>query len=377
MSNHEHDDRERVKRDPKFVKDCLDKLDEMSNRERKETRTAMRHRYRMRDVTIELCNPGGTIRRYAAPTRNISSRGIGFIIGHFVYPGSICRVTLLSIQDHEVTQVGKVVRCRYLEGTGQLHEVGVKFDAPIEVGMFHRGAAPMRVLIADDDPAIHKLVPTLLKDVHCQYFSALGGQDAIRQARAKPFDLALIDANMPEMDGLTVARELRNSGYSAPLVCATANEDPNHRETCLTAGFDHWIAKPFRRDDLEALVTSVREDPVFSSLVDEPAMAEMVDTFVQDLPRQLRELYLQIAKPEGSKLADALRELRTRAGTYGFDVIADLCREIEDKVKKGANMAALRPWITRLTRVCRAARGVSCVEIPATAGVSIGMAGAP
>lgn len=367
MDDSRHDDRERVKRDQKFVKECLDKLDAGSNRNRKDTRTAPRHQYRVRELTVELTNPGGTIRRYAAPTRNISSRGLGFIIGHFVYPGSICRATLVSIQNHELVQVGRVVRCRYLEGTGQLHEVGVKFDVPIEVGMFHRGAAPMRVLIADDDPVIHKLIPTLLKDVHCKFFSALGGKDVIRQARIAPFDLCLIDANMPDMDGLTVARELRNSGYSAPLVCVTANDDASFRTNCLTAGFDLWIAKPFRRDGLESIVTSVREDPVFSALVDEPQMAELIDAFVQDLPTKLRDLHLLIAKSEIGKLAPALHELRTSAGIYGFDVIADICHEIEDSLQEGVEVTVLRPLITRLTRVCRAARGVSCVEIPSPA----------
>jgi CheY-like chemotaxis protein len=75
--------------------------------------------------------------------------------------------------------------------------------------------------------------------------------DALRARR--PFDLILMDVQMPEMDGRTATRALREGGYTAPIVALTAHALTQELDACLEAGADATATKPIRRDDLLAL----------------------------------------------------------------------------------------------------------------------------
>lgn len=355
---------ERMRHTTHEIKNTLDTLDQAEKRGRpNEKRQRPRFKYRTAEVTLELMQPGGAWKRYSCPPRNISGGGIGVIFGQFIYPQTLCKLHLTSLYGHHTVVPGKVARCRYLAGSNRLHEVGIQFDQPIDIAMFHRDAVPTHVLLADDDPAMHSLVPKLLGDLNVTVVSTHDGASAVEKAMAGAFDVALVDMQMPKLDGPGVARELRSKGYCGPLIAITAQDSEESRKQCLEAGFDAWVAKPFNRQTLTAAVASLRDDPIVSSLIDDKSIVDVIDEFVGGLRDKVRELQGLLTANNLDGMAKMLRTLRADAGGTGFDPIAETTQEIESLIDAKAGPDVLRSKASQLTRLCLAARGVSCVEV--------------
>ena len=115
----------------------------------------------------------------------------------------------------------------------------------------------MTILIADDEPAIVDLVRFTLEDAHVQIVDAADGAAAVELARRERPDVALLDVQMPRLDGLDVCRQLRGLPECAHtrIVMLTAAAQATDRRRGLEAGADHYLTKPFSP---LALLTLVR-----------------------------------------------------------------------------------------------------------------------
>ncbi|MBK1688940.1 hybrid sensor histidine kinase/response regulator [Rubrivivax gelatinosus] len=105
--------------------------------------------------------------------------------------------------------------------------------------------AGRRVLVAEDNPVNQEVAIALLEDAGLEVVVAGDGQRAIELASAGAFDLVLMDVQMPGVDGLDAAREIRaRLGPALPIIAMTANAFGEDREACLAAGMDDHVAKP-------------------------------------------------------------------------------------------------------------------------------------
>jgi hypothetical protein len=119
----------------------LDALDSQSGADpAAKDRTTPRQAFR-KTVRIEIPQPKGSAILYAL-TRNISEKGAGLLTGSFVYPGSAVRLHLEKTASVPLILGGTVRYCRYLTGSGYLHEIGVAFDAPLDLAVLNRVAVP-------------------------------------------------------------------------------------------------------------------------------------------------------------------------------------------------------------------------------------------
>ena len=113
-----------------------------------------------------------------------------------------------------------------------------------------------RILVADDSVDNQRLIAFHLKRAGADVDIAVNGREAVRRAlesqgdRRGPYQLILMDMQMPELDGYQATAALRNRGWSGPIVALTANGAEHGRERCLAAGCDDYQAKPAQRDDL-------------------------------------------------------------------------------------------------------------------------------
>ena len=120
------------------------------------------------------------------------------------------------------------------------------------------GFAGRHVLVAEDNEINQKIVVRMLERVGCLAERVTNGREALDAVMAKPYDLVLMDVQMPEMDGFTATAEIRRQERGRchiPIAAMTANAMTGDRERCLAAGMDDYISKPVRLADLERMLT--------------------------------------------------------------------------------------------------------------------------
>ncbi|QXH48390.1 response regulator [Pseudomonas xanthosomatis] len=113
-----------------------------------------------------------------------------------------------------------------------------------------------RILLVEDNPVNQLVAKGMLGKLGCQVQVAAQGAEALECLEQATFDLVLMDCNMPVMDGYEASRRIRQSGRwpQLPIVALTANAMPEERERCRAAGMNDYLAKPFRREELVALI---------------------------------------------------------------------------------------------------------------------------
>ncbi len=126
---------------------------------------------------------------------------------------------------------------------------------PIDLSPLH-----FRILLAEDSQDNQRLISLILRKAGIDVELAENGQIACDKALAaalagSPFDVILMDMEMPILDGYSATRRLRESGYTCPIVALTAHAMESERKDCLLAGCDDHATKPIQRDALLATIS--------------------------------------------------------------------------------------------------------------------------
>ena len=109
----------------------------------------------------------------------------------------------------------------------------------------------------DDEPAIRDLLTASLRFAGFEVFDGATGSDALDLVRVKRPDLVVLDVMLPDMDGFTVTRRLRQQGHRVPIVFLTARDGPGNAVHGLTVGGDDYVTKPFSLEELVARIRAV------------------------------------------------------------------------------------------------------------------------
>jgi len=110
----------------------------------------------------------------------------------------------------------------------------------------------MRVLIVEDERKVSAYVKRGLEEQGYAVDAVYSGRDALDWAEAAPYDLIILDILLPELDGLSVCRELRCRGFRTPILMLTARDAVDDRVAGLDAGADDYLVKPFALKELLA-----------------------------------------------------------------------------------------------------------------------------
>ncbi|KRP50182.1 hybrid sensor histidine kinase/response regulator [Pseudomonas poae] len=142
----------------------------------------------------------------------------------------------------------------------QILQRNLRSDTQLALDTVQRETAPTahraRILLVEDNPVNQLVAKGMLAKLGCEVIVAAHGGEALRFLEEQRFDMVLMDCNMPVMDGYEASRQIRRSGRwpDLPIVALTANALSEERERCRAAGMDDYLAKPFRREELNALL---------------------------------------------------------------------------------------------------------------------------
>ncbi|RMF14985.1 MAG: response regulator [Gammaproteobacteria bacterium] len=202
--------------------------------------------------------------------------------------------------------IGRAEPGRWIRGQEDIPDVAsvqVDLSAPKLAG---------RVLVAEDNPDNQQLLRMMLSKTGVGLSVVDNGRKALEAALAFPFDLILMDVQMPEMGGLEAVRNLREAGYRGKIVALTANVLSTDIEHYRQAGFDEWLAKPIDRARLYAVMESVL--PPRRDIQERPAVRGTI-LLAEDNPvnqklirRLLEKAGAEVdVKPDGKQALEAIR----------------------------------------------------------------------
>jgi len=232
---------------------------------------------------------------------------------------------------------------------------------------------PLRILLAEDNKINQKLALEVLRRMGYSADIAGNGIEAIESLESRWYDVVLMDVQMPEMDGLEATRAIcrRWPKERRPrIIAVTANVMEEDRKACLAAGMDDYISKPIRVEELVRALstcrplsqkhdeeTALRPDPSVTeqengeskeprqeaAILDPAALenllglvegstdflAQLIDTFLEDAPRMLKEMRRATQTGEAAILHREAHSLKSNCADFGATTLSVLCRELE------------------------------------------------
>jgi diguanylate cyclase (GGDEF)-like protein/PAS domain S-box-containing protein len=233
---------------------------------------------------------------------------------------------------------------------------------------------PLRILLAEDTLVNQKVALHLLQRIGYRADVAGNGLEVLEALRRQPYDVILMDVQMPEMDGLEATRQVRDGDWQKAgkgdllkdqphIIAMTANAMQGDREICLASGMDDYISKPIRLEELrralgeaavlrqsraKAINSQAPEGRQASNVVidedafrkfhtmlgeeDPAAMASLIKDYLEEAPELLAEIQQAINQKEPQKIQRSAHSLRSSSELFGATRLAVLCRTLENSV---------------------------------------------
>ncbi|HCR7503865.1 TPA: two-component sensor histidine kinase BarA [Shigella flexneri] len=235
----------------------------------------------------------------------------------------------------------------------------------------------MTVMAVDDNPANLKLIGALLEDMVQHVELCDSGHQAVERAKQMPFDLILMDIQMPDMDGIRACELIHQLPHQrqTPVIAVTAHAMAGQKEKLLGAGMSDYLAKPIEEERLHNLLLRYKPGSGISSRVVTPEVNEIVvnpnatldwqlalrqAAGKTDLARDMLQMLLDFLpevrnkveeqlvgeNPEG--LVDLIHKLHGSCGYSGVPRMKNLCQLIEQQLRSGTKEEDLEPELLEL-----------------------------
>lgn len=242
-----------------------------------------------------------------------------------------------------------------------------------------RLAASRRLLLAEDGEDNRELISTVLRDAGFEVILAENGAVAVRVAREREgdIDLVLMDMQMPEVDGYTATKVLRDGGFKKPIVAITAHAMTDDRQRCINSGCDDYLSKPLDRAALintivrltkatlieesapaaPAKPSAPQGEQIRSTHAGDAKLAGVLQRFVERLPLRIAEIEQFLADRNAAELQRVIHQLKGAAGGYGFPVITEQAARVETLLRGGAGLEQVEPEIRKVVLLLRRVDG--------------------
>ncbi|EKD89037.1 MAG: hypothetical protein ACD_34C00224G0005 [uncultured bacterium] len=242
-----------------------------------------------------------------------------------------------------------------------------------------------RILLVEDNATNQLVALALLKKLGLKSDAVADGAEAIKALETLPYNLVLMDVQMPIMDGYEATQHIRNIhtrviDHNIPVIAMTANALQGDRERCLEAGMNDYISKPivFKElsETLERWLTGVPKAPKLSSkpkvsieveqreaaqvlvfdkntfiervMGDIPLAQSIISIFLKDIPIQIRVLQDYLSKDDMAGAERQAHSIKGAAANIGADKLKILASDIESSGKKDGGKQAMLEQIPGL-----------------------------
>jgi CheY-like chemotaxis protein/HPt (histidine-containing phosphotransfer) domain-containing protein len=247
---------------------------------------------------------------------------------------------------------------------------------------------PLRILVAEDNVVNQRLALRLLEKLGYRADVVANGLEAVEAVERQPYDLLLMDVQMPDMDGVQATQRILErwrDGDRPWIVAMTAEVMRGDREGFLAAGMNDYVAKPIRPQELIAAIARTPSrtrpvaaggaesagPPVDASVLDRLAesmggddafVAELIDQFVTDSPALVAAARKGLEAGDADEVRRAAHTLKSNAATFGANELADRSSRLEaaakgDQLEDGpARLEAIDEELGRVHAALRAAK---------------------
>jgi PAS domain S-box-containing protein len=252
---------------------------------------------------------------------------------------------------------------------------------------------PLRILVAEDNVVNQRLALLLLRKLGYRADVTADGLKALQALDREPYDVVLMDVQMPTMDGLEATRRIHQrwpERQRPHVIAATANAMQEEHEACLAAGMDDYLAKPIRLEELAAALRRCRPrvasrppaaareagvdsqasrgreplgEPHSAGVIHPPALerlmqtigddrgllAALIDTFLSDVPRLVDDARQGLQQGQADEIRRAAHTLKSNGATFGAMRFSELNRELEALARSGT-LEGTTDLLTRIER---------------------------
>jgi signal transduction histidine kinase/CheY-like chemotaxis protein len=244
---------------------------------------------------------------------------------------------------------------------------------PSPTGDAHPRRPGLRVLIAEDHIINQGLMTRLMEERGITSRVAANGHEVIEMLRNEPFDLVFMDIQMPEMDGYTATRVLREElNLSIPVIAMTAHAMEGEKEKCIRLGMDDHIAKPVRESELDRIFASypkvaAHDDRLPANafkVIDLDYMREIsngdaayeklvTEQFLHLMPRELEALSAAAGKRDPGEIRRIAHGIKTTISIMGLNALLDEPLDILES--ETAGVEDITGQVEQILSICKEA----------------------
>ncbi len=226
-----------------------------------------------------------------------------------------------------------------------------------------------QILLVEDNPVNREVAIQMLTGLGCQVVTANNGKQAVAMVKKQPFDLVLMDCHMPEMDGFSATRTIRQWEHEAarpPLtvIALTANVQKGIREECLAAGMNDYLSKPFNLEqlhsalshwlpeNLQIILTVGNKEKAGKTqgIIDEKALnkirtlqqpdredlvSKIISLYLASAPGLLSLISRSLEKGDLAEVKEAAHSLKSSSANVGAIRVTEICKKLEASARNG------------------------------------------
>jgi two-component system, sensor histidine kinase len=231
-----------------------------------------------------------------------------------------------------------------------------------------------RILLVEDGPDNQRLISLHLRKAGAVVDIAENGRIGIEKfedavTAGDPYDLVLMDMQMPELDGYGATSLLRSRGVTTPIIALTAHAMAEDREKCIKAGCTDYMTKPIEKT---LLLTSVSQhmnraaansgaastaQPLRSTFADDADMREALADFINELPDKVQRMEALLEQQDLEQLRRVVHQLKGAGGGYGFASITQRAAAAEQRIKGQQSLDQIAAGIQDLIQLIRSIDG--------------------